>query len=71
MLSFVEIAETNHKDLLLAIDSEFADFEDAVQYQTSLNSTGIKHIVTRNKKDFKLSSIPALTAEEFVAKIES
>ncbi|MBV4356012.1 type II toxin-antitoxin system VapC family toxin [Pinibacter aurantiacus] len=70
LLSFVEIAETNHKDLLLALDSEFADFEDAVQYQTSLNSPGVKYIITRNKKDFKLSNIPALTAEEFIAKIE-
>lgn len=70
LLSFISIPITNHKDLLLAIDSAFADFEDAVQYYSALNIEGLDYIITRNKKDYKSSSIEVLTAEEFVGKFK-
>ncbi|MBD1364816.1 PIN domain-containing protein [Mucilaginibacter sp. ZT4R22] len=51
-----------------ALSSPFADFEDAIQ-----NHIAIKHncdiIITRNIKDYKQSTIPVLTAEQFLRTI--
>lgn len=50
-----------------AIDSEMADFEDAVQYFSALRATA-DCIVTRNSSDFpRYSAIPILSPEEFLA----
>jgi predicted nucleic acid-binding protein len=50
----------------LSLDSEFEDFEDAIQYFTAIEN-GLDLIVTRNLKDFKKSEIPVLTAKDYLA----
>ncbi|MBQ9179538.1 MAG: PIN domain-containing protein, partial [Firmicutes bacterium] len=57
------IEETKGSDLVKAADLDWKDFEDAVQY-VAAKRIGIDYIVTRNKKDFKLSEIPVLTPTE-------
>jgi predicted nucleic acid-binding protein len=49
-----------------AIDSDFSDFEDAIQYFSAVRCDA-ECIVTRNKKDFKLSDIAVLSPEEFLS----
>ncbi len=49
-----------------ALDSGFNDFEDAIQYCTAHTHT-IPYFITRNIKDYKASTIPVMTAEEFLA----
>jgi predicted nucleic acid-binding protein len=49
-----------------ALDSGFADFEDAIQYHTALQH-GIKTLVTRNIRDYRKATITICTAEEFLA----
>jgi predicted nucleic acid-binding protein len=49
----------------LALDSDFRDFEDAIQYHTAL-SNNLDAIITRNKRDFKKSCIPVFTTEEYL-----
>ena len=49
-----------------AIISDFNDFEDAVQYYAA-KSAGADVIITRNIKDYKESTIPVLTAEQFLS----
>jgi predicted nucleic acid-binding protein len=49
----------------LALDSDFKDFEDAIQYHTAL-SNNLDAIITRNKRDFKKSRIPVYTTEEYL-----
>ncbi|GAB2786567.1 PIN domain nuclease [Rhabdobacter roseus] len=51
--------------LELALTSDFKDFEDAVQYYVALKNN-VEMIITRNKKDFKNSSLPVLTAREYL-----
>jgi predicted nucleic acid-binding protein len=53
-----------------ALDSGFNDFEDAIQYYTALAHT-IPYFITRNIKDYKASTIPVMTAEEFLAQSTS
>jgi len=53
------------KILDLALNSKFADFEDAIQYYTALEN-GQDIIITRNLKDFKLSQIPVMTGKDYL-----
>lgn len=53
-------------DCTRAYESEMPGYEDAlIAYAAERN--GIDFIITRNKKDFLKSPVPALTPEEFVA----
>lgn len=48
-----------------SVESEFKDFEDAMQYY-SANRESIDYIITHNKKDFSPSTIPIFEPQEFV-----
>lgn len=52
-------------DCRMALDSGMPDYEDAL-IAFSAKRNGVDIIVTRNKKDFAASPVPALTPEEFV-----
>ena len=60
----VEVLPLENKIVELALASDFKDFEDAIQYYTALGNK-LDMIITRNKKDFKISEIPVFTADEF------
>lgn len=49
-------------------DTDFKDYEDALQYYSALEN-GIDMIITRNLKDFQKSKIPVLTAEQYLQRI--
>ncbi len=70
LLSFVKVAPTTTKDALYALDLDFKDFEDAIQFFTALTYKNIDIIVTRNIKDFKKSALPVLTPETFLKTYE-
>ncbi len=61
----VKILPLEDKILELALASDFRDFEDAIQYHTALENK-LNIIITRNKKNFKTSRIPVLTAKEYL-----
>ena len=48
-----------------ALNSDFTDFEDAIQYYTALEH-GIKIILTRNVRDYKNASVIVQTPEAFL-----
>ena len=47
-------------------DESFPDFEDGLQYYSAIEND-IEIIITRNRKDFKNSKLPLLTAKEYLA----
>ena len=49
-----------------ALNSDFKDFEDALQNYSAINNGEIEVIITRNVKDFKKSEIGVLTPESYV-----
>ncbi|WP_052311264.1 hypothetical protein [Bernardetia litoralis] len=49
-----------------ALDSDFKDFEDALQNFSAENNTDISVIITRNEKDFKNSSLLVQSPQEFL-----
>lgn len=60
------------KDIInKSLTSDFKDFEDAIQYNCAKSINKIDLIVTRDTKDYKVSSLPILTPKEAVALIES
>lgn len=61
----VTVLPIDDKIISLSLDSDFKDFEDAIQYYTSLEND-IDVIITRNLKDFKLSKLPVLTARDYL-----
>ena len=64
----VEVLSLDDKITELALsDNNFTDFEDGLQYYSAIENQ-IDIIITRNKKDFKKSNIPVLTAKEFLAR---
>ena len=63
--TIVKVLPIDEKIIEQSLNSDFKDFEDAIQYHTAVNS-GIKFIITRNKEDYKKSKIPVCTADEFL-----
>ncbi len=53
-----------------SLNSNFPDFEDSLQYFSALR-TESDFIITRNGKDFKKSSIPVMTPDEFLNSLKN
>jgi len=56
----------NKKTLLLALNSDFKDFEDALQNFAAINNNSVEIIITRNVKDFKKSKLAVLTPKNYI-----
>lgn len=65
VLSMVKIATVSEKEIIDAINLNWKDFEDAVQYSVAL-SNGMYAVVTRNMKGFSQSEVKIYTPEEFI-----
>ena len=63
--TLINILPVDERVIEQALNSDFNDFEDAIQYFTAINS-GINFILTRNKVDYKKSKIAISTSEEFL-----
>jgi predicted nucleic acid-binding protein len=63
----VKILPLEDKVVELALASDFNDFEDGLQYFIAMEYES-DIIITRNKKDFKNSKIPVMTAGEYIRK---
>jgi len=61
----VQTAPLTEKIIDLALNSDFNDFEDAVQYYSALQNE-IEILITRNLKDYKKAQIAVLTAQDFI-----
>jgi predicted nucleic acid-binding protein len=61
----VRVVALDQQIINQAIDSEFADFEDAIQYFSALH-VHADCIITHNKKHFSHSDIPVLGPVEFL-----
>ena len=63
-----DVSEVNEETIEKALNSNFKDFEDAVQYFSALKSQ-CKVIITRNGKDFKHSTLAVMTSEEYLSSL--
>lgn len=63
--SLFGIITTSEQAVENALNSSFNDFEDALQYY-SCKENSVDLIITRNKRDYELSSIPVVNPVEFL-----
>ncbi len=63
LAGILNILKVDEDSILQALDSDFKDFEDAIQYYTASDYKRIDVIVTRNIKDYKHSSLPVMTPD--------
>lgn len=66
LLTIIDIIEMDKKTVLFALNSNFSDFEDALQNFSALEYGKIKIILTRNIKDFKKSELVVLSPETYL-----
>jgi len=65
LLSLFEIAPVNRAVLEGALQSGFADFEDAVIHEASIHA-GVEALVTRDSGGFKRATIPVYSPDELL-----
>jgi predicted nucleic acid-binding protein len=67
---FVDVADLSGQNVVDMLNSGWRDYEDATQHRSAIDEQA-DCIVTRNKKDFKASTLPVLTPLEFFNSIDS
>ena len=67
---FVDVADLSGQNVVDMLTSGWRDYEDATQHRSAIDEQA-DCIVTRNKKDFKASTLPVLTPLEFFNKMDS
>lgn len=65
LLNIINITKMDKEVVLGALNSNFKDFEDALQNFSSIENGEIKIILTRNIKDYKKSDLAVLTPETY------
>lgn len=66
LLTIIEIVRIDKNAVMNALNSEFKDFEDALQNFSAIENGEIKIVLTRNLKDFKKSELAILTPETYL-----
>ena len=69
-LKTFKVAKVSQKEIDNALELNWKDFEDAVQYSTALLSN-MDYIITRNINDFESSEVPVITPEDFCKLLET
>ncbi len=62
----VDVVSVNSKEVDLALNSEFSDFEDALQYFTALENK-VDLVITRNVRDYKNPKIAVMTPQQYMS----
>ncbi len=66
LVSLGKVLEVNQDVMEQSLNSNFSDFEDAIQYYCAKQKPEITHIVTRNVKHYKGASLIVMTPELLV-----
>lgn len=65
LLMVVSVAGVSEEEVLKALELEWNDFEDSVQYSVALLKD-MDGVITRNVKDYAASEIPVWTPKQFI-----
>ena len=66
LVTITEVLTTDKNVILKALNSNFKDFENALQNDSAELNGNIDLIVTRNIKDFKFSSLGVMTPDNYL-----
>ncbi len=70
LLKIIDVIITDKKAVEDALNSQFKDFEDALQNFSAQNTNEIRIIITRNTKDYKTSKLSIMNPETYLKTIE-
>ena len=70
LLKKVDVAAVTGNEIRQAVNLDWDDFEDAVQYAAG-ESIAVDYIVTRNKKDFASTVLPVVSPDDLLALLEA
>jgi predicted nucleic acid-binding protein len=66
LLYWIELVDLPKSAVENVLTGGFKDFEDGLQYFSALNIQGLDYIVTRDKRDYKASSIPVVEPSKLI-----
>jgi predicted nucleic acid-binding protein len=66
LVNITNILVIDKNSVILALNSDFTDFEDALQNYCAETNKEIALIITRNVKDFKHSKLGVMTPDHFL-----
>ena len=67
---FVDVVDLRGQNVVDMLNSGWKDYEDATQHRSAIDEQATC-IVTRNKKDYKHSTIEVLSPSEFINRIDA
>lgn len=70
LLSVIHIADVSEETIFAALDSDWNDFEDAVQNAVAA-SHNFDAIITRDPRDFKNSNLKVISPKDFLKQTEN
>ena len=65
LLTSVDVAAVTNSEIYRAIDLNWSDLEDAVQYAAG-ETLAVDYLVTRNVSDFTAAAYPVVTPDELI-----
>ncbi len=71
ILKWVEVVDLELSHFEKTLYSQFKDFEDGLQFFSATEINNVDAIITRDKSDFKPSTIPVYTPQEFLKRFNS
>ncbi|MCF6308602.1 MAG: PIN domain-containing protein [Flavobacteriaceae bacterium] len=66
LLNIIEVIKMDKNAVINALNSNFKDFEDALQNFSAIDNGNVSIILTRNIKDFKTSELAIFTPETYL-----
>ena len=69
LLSLLEILIIDKNSIMIALNSDFKDFEEALQNYAAVTNGEIDIIITRNTKDYRKSKLGIMNPEDFLKSI--
>ena len=70
LVTITEVLSTDRDVIIKALNSNFKDFEDALQNYSAEMNGKIDLIVTRNIKDFKYSTLGVMTPDNYLKTLD-
>jgi predicted nucleic acid-binding protein len=66
LLTIIDVLKINKEIVLDSLNSDFKDFENALQNFSAIENGNISIILTRNIKDFKKSELAVMSPETYL-----
>ncbi len=72
LLFFTTIISPNNSTVINALDANFNDIEDGIQYYTALQIKEMDFFITSNTKDYKKATVqlPVVTPKQFLSRYD-